>query len=151
VACRLAVALLVVLAAGCGSGPKGGDPGNRRLRELAADPVFAARSPGAVDAAVARTPARYRTPAFQTAGWDGPSVVVTFRSGAPPRDVYRYYAERAAAAGWLPGSAGALGLTDLWRKTFGGGAHATLLLSLLDLRKATGLRRYRLSGGISVA
>jgi|SRR5579884_418442 len=144
--------MAALVLAGCGSGtPRGGDPGDKLLHELAADPIFAVRAPGAVDVVVPRTRARYRTPAFQPAGWDGPSVVVAFRSAAAPRIVYRSYAERAAAAGWHAGSTGALQLTDLWRKTFADGGHATLLLSLLDLRKAAGSRRYALSGGISLS
>src|SRR5690348_12900792 len=104
---------MLALLAGCGPGtPKGGDLGNRRLHELAADPIFEARAPGAGPVTITQSRARYAQPGFDAGGWHGPAVVVAFESGARPRSVYRFYARRAAAAGWRAGSSGALRLTD---------------------------------------
>lgn len=144
------VATIVAVAAGCGGPPKGGDPGNRRLHELAADPIFAARAPGAGPVTITEIRARYVKPGFDAGGWHGPGIVVSFASAAPPRAVYGFYARSARAAGWRATSIGALHVTDAWRKTYRDGARGTLLLSLLDLRRASGQRRYRLSGGIAL-
>ncbi len=144
---RLAGALLALgsLLVACGGSHAAGDPGNRRLHELGGDSVFAATPAGATGVRVTRTPARYRKPGFSGGGWDGPSVVFAFESSAPPGEVYRFYAQRAAAAGWRPTATGALGLTDRWAKTYSDGADATLTLTLLDRSQS----RYRLSGAIA--
>jgi hypothetical protein len=137
-----------LLLGGCGT-PAGGDPGGRRLRELSSDRVFAAFPDGATMVHVTRSPARHREPGFTGGGWDGPSVVVTFTSSAPPADVYRFYARHAAASGWHPTAKGALGLTDRWAKTYPGGAPATLSLALLSRSQAASERAYRVSGGVA--
>jgi hypothetical protein len=95
--------LSALLPAACG-GHSGGDPGGRRLMELSSDPVFAVRAPGATNLHVERIPARYVHPAYQSAGWDGPTVIVSFESSAEPAQVYRFYARRAAGAGWRAGA-----------------------------------------------
>jgi hypothetical protein len=136
-----ALALGALLLGGCGT-PAGGDPGGRRLLELGSDRVFAALPGGATAVHRTRTPARYTQPGFTAGGWRGPSVVLTFASSAQPVDVYRFFARRAAAAGWRATSSGALGLTEVWRKTYPDGAAATLLLSMLP-------RAYILSGGVA--
>jgi hypothetical protein len=112
--------------------PAGGDPGGRRLKELSDDEVFAVLPEGAKMVEETRTPARYRQPAFQTGGWDGPSVVIAFKSSAPLADVYGFYARRAAAAGWRPIAKGGLGFTDRWSKTYPDGAKAWFGLSPLE-------------------
>ena len=136
------------LLAACGGTPAGGDPGGTRLQELSSDPVFAALPEGATAVDVTRTPARYRKPGFTGGGWAGPSVVVTFKSSAPPADVFRFFDRLAAAGGWRPTATGALGVTDRWGKDYRDGASATLLLAQLG----GGLERtYNLSGGIAPA
>jgi hypothetical protein len=147
-AAAAALAIGSLLTSGCGT-PAGGDPGGRRLKELASDHVFAAGPDGATAIRTTRTPAHYREPGFTGGGWDGPSVVVAFRSSAPPADVYRFYARQAAAAGWRPTAKGALGLTDRWAKTYPDGAPATLVLSLLTRSQAASERSYQLSGGVA--
>jgi hypothetical protein len=142
------LALGAMLAAGCGS-HAGGDPGGRRLKELSGDRVFAATPGGATKVRVKRTPARYAEPGFTGGGWHGPGVIVTFKSSAPPADVYRFYARRAAAAGWRPTASGALGVTDRWAKTYPDGASATLVLALLGLSRPASERVYSLSGGVN--
>jgi hypothetical protein len=145
----LLVAVAVVLG-GCGK-QTGGDPGNRRLHELSGDRVFEAAPPGATAVRVVKTPARYVKPGFESGGWHGPSVVVTFTSAAPPAQVYGFYARQAESAGWHATSTGALGLTDTWRKTYPDGTAATLLLSLLTLQPGATQRDYMLSGGVALS
>ena len=137
-----------LLLSGCGT-PAGGDPGGRRLKELASDHVFAALPDGATMIRTTQTKAHYRKPGFTGGGWDGPSVVVSFTSSAPPADVYRFYAQRAEAAGWRPTATGALGLTDRWAKTYSDGASATLILALLSRSQAASGPSYQLSGGVA--
>lgn len=125
-----------------------GDPGNKRLNELSADPVFVGLPTGAVlSGPIARTPAHYRQPAFQTGGWDGPSVVVTFVSNQPASAIYQFYESQAADTGWHATSRGALGYIDTWTKTYSDNATAYLSLDALE-NSSTG-RIYKLSGSIS--
>jgi hypothetical protein len=143
---RLGLTALLIgsLLAGCGSStPPGGDPGDRRLHALQEDPVVAATPPGASDLSRESTKARYRKPGFDAGGWDGPTVTVRFASSAEPSEVFRFYGERAKAAGWEATASGSLGVPDRWRKTFDGGAPATLFLARL------GESRYQLLGGIA--
>jgi hypothetical protein len=128
----------------CGT-PAGGDPGGRRFHELDADGVFAGLPGGAKRIRVKRTPAHYWQPGYTGGGWRGPSVVVAFTSSVSPAGVFRFYARRAAVAGWRPTAKGALGLSDRWTKTYPDGAPATLLLAQL------GRGRYSLSGGVAPA
>jgi hypothetical protein len=151
-ASRLVGALLAVvslLSACGGSTPAGGDPGDKRLKELTSDRVFAALPDGATEIDTKEQPAQYRKPGFSGGGWDGPSVVVTFKTSSPPAEVYRFYAQNAESAGWKPTAAGALGLTDRWAKTYSDGAPATLTLALLTSESSQ--RVYRLSGGVAPA
>lgn len=141
------------VVAGCGGSdtPSGGDPGGKRLNRLSSDGVFASLPDGATEVGTERRGARYREPGFTGGGWDGPTVIVTFKSASPPEDVYGFYARHAAAAGWKPTAAGELGLTDRWSKTYPDGAPATLTLTLTLLERASGERVYRLSGGVAPA
>ena len=123
------------LLAGCGT-PAGGDPGNRRLHELAADRVFSRLPAGAGRLGVKRTAARYVKPGFDGGGWHGPSVVATFTSPSPEAAVYRFYGRRAKAAGWRATKTNARGETFTWTKTFPDGAPA--YLSLLHLARRSG-------------
>jgi hypothetical protein len=145
-----ALLAVVSLLPACGGGtPAGGDPGDKRLNQLTSDRVFAALPDGATEVDTTEQPARYRKPGFSGGGWDGPSVVVTFKTSAPPAAVYRFYAQNAESAGWKPTAAGRLGLTDRWAKTYSDGAPATLSLVLLDQESSQ--RTYRLSGGVAPA
>jgi hypothetical protein len=145
-----ALAALAVLAlTGCGGTPAGGDPGDRRLKELAAEPVFSVQPQGATVISTTQTKATYQKPGFTGGGWRGPSVVVKFTSSTPPVDVYRFYGTHAAASGWTPTSAGSLGVTDAWTKTYPDGAAATLLLSRLGTPPAGTKATYLLSGGVA--
>ncbi len=143
------LALGVLLLAGCGGPPAGGDPGGRRLKELAAESVFSVPMDGATVVSTTRTKAAYQKPGFTGGGWRGPSVVVKFTSSAPPVDVYRFVGARAAATGWTPTSVGSVGVADAWMKTYPDGAKATLLLSLLGNPPAGAEGTYLLSGGVA--
>ena len=141
-------AALALCAAGCGT-HTGGDPGGKRLKELGNDPVFAVLPPRATIVKLTRTPARYRQPAFQTGGWDGPSVSLVLRSPAPRAAVYRFYNRRAEAAGWRVTAVGGLGLPDSWRKTYPDGAPAYLSFALLTPFRSERRRLYMLAGGVA--
>ena len=91
------------LTASCSESAPNPDPGNRRLHALAADPIFAILPPGAVRTRWEVSPAKYQDNSiFEGSGWAGPSVILTFTSSLPPRDVYHFYSERSAEDGWTP-------------------------------------------------
>jgi hypothetical protein len=138
-----------LLTCGCGT-HAGGDPGDKRLHELGNDRVFAALPTGASSPALTRTRARYVQPTFSGAGWDGPSVVTTFGWSGPPRAVFRFFADRATAAGWRATGSGALQMPDKWAKRYPDGAAATLLLSWRPLDEVPREHTYSLAGSISV-
>jgi hypothetical protein len=143
------LALGALTLSGCGGPPAGGDPGGKRLTELAADRVFSARPANAKLVSVVKTKAAYAKPGFDGGGWHGPSIVVTFTSGARPVDVYRFYGGHATAAGWTPLGSGALHVTDRWTKTYADGARATLSIVVLRVPPAGAAGTYLLSGGIA--
>jgi hypothetical protein len=145
------LALGALTLAGCGGPPAGGDPGGKRLEELAGDSVFATSPPRTKTSSVVKTKAAYTKPGFDGGGWRGPSIVVTFRSAMRPADVYRFYGARAAAAGWTPLAAGALRVTDRWTKTYPDGARATLSITAFGIPPAGTADTYFLSGGVAAA
>lgn len=126
----LGLALLCLTAClRTGSQSDAGDPGNRRLDQLSRDRVFASLPEGAVATGpLAKIPARYRTPAFQPAGWDGPAVSLTFTSPQPPVSVFSFFQANAAAAGWNPANRNALGYPQTWTKTYPDGVRGDLSL-----------------------
>lgn len=138
-----------LLTCGCGT-HAGGDPGEKRLSELGNDRVFAALPNGASSPALTRRRAHYRQPAFEAGGWDGPSVVTTFGWSGPPRSVFRFFARRAAAAGWRATSSGALRITDAWSKRYPDGAAATLVLTWRPIDETPKEHTFSLAGSISV-
>jgi len=77
---------------------------------------------------LSKTPARYRTPAFQPPGWDGPSVTLDFTSTKPPASVFAFFQESAAAAGWHPANRNTLGYPQTWTKIYPDGVPASLSL-----------------------
>lgn len=132
--------------------PRGpGDPGNSRLHQLAADPVFHALPPDAHTPETTLNPAEFRAPGFQRGGWAGPSVILTFQSTAAPQTIYGYYDEQARANDWVPHSTGALHITSTWRKTYSNGAESYLrIFTPRSWEAASGPRQYELSGSISL-
>lgn len=127
---------LVVLAAvgiSMVHGPSGNpDPGNRLLHLVESDPLVARVPPGAAQVQRKVLPAQYQQNAFESSGWDGPGVQLTFSSSAPVRQVYAYYARLAKAEGWSVKSEGHLHVPDEWTKTLPG--YGTLYLSVFDLQ-----------------
>ena len=131
VVCIAVLVLLVVTGQAVINGPPPGtgDPGNKRLNELANDPVFSVIPPNAsLSGPIIKKPAQFRQPAFQTAGWDGPSVRLYFVSNEPKATIYQFYAALAADAGWQTGSKDSDGNVDSWTKTYSDNAKATLTL-----------------------
>ena len=143
------LAVGALLACGCGTAA-GGDPGDKRLRELGNDHVFEALPTGATSPALTQARAWYAQPSFDSGGWHGPSVVSTFGWSGPPRSVFRFFARRAADAGWRATGAGAFRATDRWAKTYPDGAAATLLLTASPISHNAGTHTYSLSGSISL-
>lgn len=155
----IALALAAIAASGAaaavrflpGTGPANPDPGNRRLHILAADPVFAALPPGAVHISWQQNPAKHRGNLFEAPGWDGPSVVLTFTSSRPVRDVYRFYDERAREAGWTPWQKVSMGFPWSWSKDIAGKRSFAALrgnfnIHRIDLTEAGTPRGYYLTG-----
>lgn len=142
------LAIASLLAAGCSVRPAGGDPGGRRMKELSDDEVFAALPDGAKMVEETRTPAHYQRAVFTGGGWRGLTVVIVFKSSAPPADVFSFYARRAAAAGWLPRAGRESERARVWLKTYPDGAAANLLLALVPSSKQGG-PVYTLEGGIA--
>lgn len=133
--------VVVVATAGCiagGSGPPG-DPGNYRLHQLRADPIFSSLSPGAqLTQPLQEIPARYRAPGLDGGGECGPAVVAAFSSSQQPEAVFAFYARRAALDGWTPtGSRNVLGYPQAWEKPYPGHISASLGLRG-DVRTAPG-------------
>jgi len=124
------VAGAAIALTGCfslaGKPPGRGDPGNRRLHQLAADPIFGALPLGAEGAELKLIPASHRSSVFEPSGWNGPGVTRTFESSAPAISVYEFYGERVRAEGWTAVGVGSLHVPDTWRKTYPNGALATL-------------------------
>jgi hypothetical protein len=127
--------------------PPCGDPGNKRLNELANDAVFASLPPGThlIDPLV-QTPAEYQQHAFEASGCVGATVVMTFESDQPQATIYQFYAVQAANAGWHAEGKGSYGYTDAWFKTYSDNAGADLNLSIID--NGPNGRRYKLAGSI---
>jgi hypothetical protein len=140
-------------AAACGRiGNPNPDPGNRRLHALAADPVFARLPPGAVRTSWQENPAKYRSNVFEGSGWHGPSVILTFTSPQPVREVYRFYAEQAQEASWTPWQKLSNGFTGSWSKHIAGKQSFISLdpnnfdIHAVDLTETGTSRSYRLTG-----
>jgi len=136
----LAAALLGLMA-GCStnSPPPGGDPGNTRLDQLRADPIFRSLPVGAHRTGpIVRTPARYFPPGFSRGGWSGPAVTVTFTSTEPPASVFGYYATLAPSLGWVAtGNTNVLHYPEGWKKHYPGDKVDSLSLIDLDIRNST--------------
>jgi hypothetical protein len=144
-------ALLLAACGATGSKPADGDLGDRRLHQLAADPIFGRRAPRAVRADLKLTPAADQPPGFGSGGWSGPGVTLTFTSAASPESVYAFYGHSAQADGWSPAATGSLHVPDRWRKTYPNGARGTLtIFTPRPFEATTGPREYRLSAGISL-
>jgi len=129
---------------------KSPDPENHRLQQLADDPIFHGLPPGVTFHKLTLEPSYYDAPAFEAHGWMRPNVHLTFRSAAPIRSVYGYYAEAASAHGWTPTNIGPLGIAWSWQKTYPNGASASAHILTDDPHDPPeGPRDYQLNGSIS--
>jgi hypothetical protein len=128
-----------------------GDPGNRRLYQLAADPIFHSLSASATSRRLTLSPAMYQQADFGVGGWSGPSVVLTFSSSKALRSVYAQVAEEARSDDWHPVNVSRFGSPESWYKTYPNGATATLgIVWLGPANPPPGPIQYQLSGGISL-
>lgn len=138
-----AAVVIVVAIAGCnvGGSTPSGDPGNQRLHQLRADPIFSILPPGAhLTKPLQESPAKNRPPGLDGGGQDGPSVIATFTSSQPPATVFSFFARRAATTGWIPtGSKNVLGYPQGWHKPYPGNISASLSLTG-DINTAPGPR-----------
>ena len=120
-----------VFVSACSVAAAGGDPGQRRLHELAAEEVFRLTPPGSArPGPVVPTPAHKRPAGFGSGGWEGPSVISSFTAATPPGQVLRFYDENAVATGWHRTASGAFGVPDRWAKTYPDGTSASLVLNV---------------------
>lgn len=107
--------------------PKGGDPDNHLLHQLADDPIFRGQPPGVQSSRLVLHPTTYESPGFgQPGGWQAPYVTLTFESSATKQSIYRHYAEQASAHGWRP--ANEAPQPYAWEKPYPGGVSASLTL-----------------------
>jgi hypothetical protein len=142
-----AAGLLTLGSVACGAPqpvPGSGDPGERHLHQLRADPVFAAVPPeGAIGRSIVEHRASFRKAGLDGGGWSGPTVTLTFISNRASTSVYDFYAAVARASGWRARAEGARNLTDSWTKTYPDGSPASL--SLTDAPATAGRLRYTLN------
>ncbi|MBV8219771.1 MAG: hypothetical protein JO325_15010 [Solirubrobacterales bacterium] len=128
-----------------------GDPGNRRLQQLAGDPIFHSLASSATTPRLTLSPAMYQQTDFGAGGWSGPSVTLTFSSLKSRRSIYERIAENARGDGWRPVNISRFGSPESWYKTYPNGATATLgIVWLGPANPPPGPVQYQLSGGISL-
>jgi hypothetical protein len=128
-----------------------GDPGQRRLHQLSADPLFRALPPKATSPQLTLSPARVTVTGLLARGWSGPAVTLKFESSAAPLHVFAYYGEQARAAGWQPQGVGALRVPVVWRKTYANGATAWVsIFTARPFADRPGPREYQLRGAIAL-
>jgi hypothetical protein len=125
----------VSLLVACSSSHPGADPGNRRLHQLAAEPVLQQLPPGSTKLGEQQVPAHWVTPAFGAGGSQGALVEVTFTSTASIVDVYTDIRRRAEASGWVAVTSDSTGLTNAWSKPYSDAVIASLRLSRVDPRR----------------
>lgn len=128
-----------------------GDPGDRRLHQLSADPIFRALPPKATSPRITLSPAKVTATGLLARGWSGPGVTLSFESSAAPRSVFGYYREQARADGWRPQGVGALHVPVVWHKTYANGADAWIsIFTPQPTADRPGPREYQLRGGIAL-
>lgn len=149
--CAAAVAVGIMHRVRFGRRRKSPDPDNHRLQQLADDPIFNDLPPGVTFHKLTLQPSYYDAPAFEAQGWMRPNVHLMFRSAAPIRSVYKFYAEAASANGWTTTNIGALRIARSWQKTYANGASASAHIVTDDPRDPIdGPRDYQLHGSISL-
>lgn len=133
----VALSLLLLLGGACGPSAGPGDPGNHRLSQLRADPVFALLPPGAqLSRPVQEIPAKWQDNGlFEPSGWNGPAVTMTLVDSDLPQTVFAFYAAQANGAGWVGNGNVRYGYPQAWTKTFPGEWMGGL--SLIDISGTT--------------
>jgi hypothetical protein len=132
-----------------GRGVPGGDPGDKRLRELATDPVFKRVPADAADAELRENPASYEKPGFTGGGWTGPVVTLAFVTSGDSRSVYEFYEREARLANWTAIRTSEQSLPVAWVKDYPTGSRATLVLHDFELGSSLPeAGDYRLIGSI---
>lgn len=126
-------ALAALSLAACGPTAGSGDPGNARLSQLSADPIFSALPGGAQPAGpMEKTPARWQDNGwFEPSSWNGPYVRVTFIESGSPQTALSFYAALAPASGWVSNGNRKDGYPIDWTKKFAGGWEGSL--GLIDM------------------
>ncbi|MHB8288450.1 MAG: hypothetical protein ACYDEY_04290 [Acidimicrobiales bacterium] len=128
-----AVVLLALGLSACTPGawgppPGTGDPGNVRLHQLRANPIFSMLPPGAVRTSIKLHPARWDN--FY-GGWSGMGVDEYFISTAPPAQVFSFFNAKATKLGWHPSRFNVSNPGGpFWSKRLPGGDDASMSLDI---------------------
>jgi hypothetical protein len=119
------------------------DPGNKLLTELSRDPVFAVPPPAANDVHLVRYPAAYVNEGLGESSWENPHIMLTFKSSAPPIEIFRFYAQRASVAGWRVTKRNPRGVPTDWEKVYDGGTYAAMGIGQSSVPRSA-IRLYRI-------
>lgn len=132
-----ALALIVLASAACGPPSGAGDPGDKRLNQLSADPIFGALPAGAqLEGHLEKTPAKWQDNGwFEPSSWNGPAVRITVIVPGPPDAALSFYADLAATSGWVGNGNEKDGNPVDWTKKFPGGWQGSL--GLIDMSSST--------------
>ena len=128
-----AITLTIVTLAACGSSAAPGDPGNKRLDQLSADPIFAELPSGAeLIGHMEKTPAKWQDNGwFEPSSWNGPAVRITFVDSDAPDAAFSFYANLATTSGWVSNGNTKDGYPVAWTKKFPSGWEGSL--GLIDI------------------
>ena len=127
VSCLFAVG---IFASGCSA--QTADPGNRTLRQMAADPILAALPPGSVHSKpITLSPAYNRRHGLFDGGCKcGPEVEMDVTTTQTDRELYDFYAKTAATTGWNVAPGYRPNFASQWNKTYPTGQTAILTMLL---------------------
>ena len=125
-----AAVLFALSLAACGQSPAPGtgDPGNFRLHQLRANPIFSVLPPGAVRISIKLHPAEWDS-IFRY--WGPIMVDEHFTSTAPPAQVFSFFNAEATKFGWQPANTNASHpVVPIWSKRLPGGDDAGMGLDI---------------------
>ncbi len=126
-----ATVLFALSLGACGQSPAPGtgDPGNFRLHQLRANPIFSVLPPGAVRISIKLHPAEWDS-IFRY--WGPIMVDEHFTSTAPPAQVFSFFNAEAAKFGWQPARTNASHpVIPSWSKRLPGGDDAGMLFTII--------------------
>ena len=116
-------------ACGQSPAPGTGDPGNFRLHQLRANPIFSVLPPGAVRISIKLHPAEWDS-IFRY--WGPIMVDEHFTSTAPPAQVFSFFNAEATKFGWQPANTNASHpVFPDWSKRLPGGDDASMGLDII--------------------